>query len=257
MNPALALEQRMIEPAGLGQLLTFVGLPSKRSARELSSSSEELFRSIAAVLDQLLLRAIGTRTAASFVSVRDDDGVFGDFYQVLRALSRLANVVIPPNVIEVLIAQSFSELEADLRDQGVLKFGAAAKEQAIFTVWTLRKTSRLIAKIAAGGPPPKEAREADAKLASEFSFCAAWSQFHLDCLIAAIRLDKQIYPEVLPAIIDGLRAAVNAHGLIRQGIDLRTPRSEEPDFTVPAWDQEDQELLDSSMHDMDMESEVL
>ena len=254
MNPAFVLEQQVIEPVGLGQLLTFVGLPSKRSARELSGSSEELFRSIATVLDRLLLRAIEARTATSFVSLRND--VFNDYYQVLRALSRLASIVVPRNAIEVLVAQSFSELEADLRDQGVLKFGAAAKDQAVFTVWTLRKTSRLLAKIAAD-PPPKEAKEADAKLASEFSFCAAWTQFHLDCLMTAIRLDKPIYPEVLPEIIDGLRAAVNAYGLIRHGIDLRFPRVEEPDPTVPVWDQEDQELLDSSMHDMDMESEVL
>jgi len=255
MDPVLALEQRIIAPTGLGQLLTFVGLPSKRSARELSSSSEELFNGITAVLDQLLLRTIEKRTIASFVATRNE--VFEKYFQVVGALSMLAQAIAPPAVIDVLVAQSFSELEADLRDQGTLKFGAAAKDQAIFTVWTLRKTSRLISKIAAGGPSPKETEEADKKLAPEFSFCAAWTQFHLDCMMAAIRLDKPIHPDVLPEIIDGLRAAVNAYGLIRQGIDLRVPRSEEPTVTAREWDQEDQELLDSSMHDMDVEFEVL
>jgi hypothetical protein len=254
MNLTAALERSKGLSVGLGELLTFVGLPSKRSAKELSGSSEELFKGITAVLDRLLLRAISKRTAAEFVGARNE--IFGKYLTIVEALAKLARVIIPTSVIDVLVAQSFSELEAELREQGLLRFGATAKDQAVFTVWTLRKTSELISKIAAGGHPPKGCEETDANLAAEFSFCAAWAQFHLDCMMVAIRLDKPIYPEVLPEIIDGLRAAVNAHGLIRRGVDLRIRPSAEPDFPTREWDQEDQELLDSSMHDMDVESEL-
>ena len=49
--------------------------------------------------------------------------------------------------------------------------------------------------------------------------------------------------------LDGLRAAVNAYGFLRQGLDLRFPPAPEPSETV-AWTEEDEELLASSMDDM-------
>jgi hypothetical protein len=89
----------------------------------------------------------------------------------------------------------------------------------------------------------------DENLAQAFNFYAAWTQFHLDCMLTAIRLQKTIQLDVLPEIIDGLRAAVNAYGYSRQGLDLRSPQ-EEPEIHGVEWDEEDQELLDSSMRDM-------
>ena len=67
-----------------------------------------------------------------------------------------------------------------------------------------------------------------------------------------MHFDKAINPEVLTEICEGLRTAVNAYGLIRQGVDLRLTR-EEPVIAPYAWDEEDQELLASSMSDMEAE----
>jgi len=253
MDAALALQPQVAAPIGLGELRRFVGLPIKKSARQLSVSTEELFKGIASVAEELILRAIEKRTSEDFQAARKE--VFGDYVRTIRILAELVDIVVPNSVIERLSGESFSELEADLRDQGTLRFGTTAKDQAIFTVWTMRRTSSLISKIAKCGPAPEESSELDTKLASEFLFYASWTRFHLDCLMTAIRLDKPIHPEVLPEIIDGLRAAVNAHGLIRRGVDLRVPRPEDPVIAPVEWDEEDQELLDSSM--LDMESEVL
>jgi hypothetical protein len=251
METVLQIEQNKNLLGGLGDLLAFVGLPSKRSARELSVSSEELFKNIAVVLDRLLLRAIEQRTGAEFKATRGD--VFGDYLKTVNALSNLVRVIVPARTIDVLVWESFSELEADLREQGLIRFGTAAKDQAIFTVWTLRKISRLLSKIAAAGPPSAAMKVADAKLAVEFSFCVAWTQFHLDCLMASIRFDKAINPEVLAEISLELRAVVNAYGLIRQGVELRLP-SDEPTLAPIIWDDEDQALLDSSMADLEAEA---
>ena len=248
MNPALTLEPRTKAPIGLGELLTFLGIPSKRSGKDLSGSGEEAFKGLTGLIDELLSRTIDQRTRAAFVSTRNE--VFGDYSWAVRALSRLVRIVVPEGVINRLVGESFSELESELREQGTIRFGTPAKDQALHCVWTLRRTSGLIAKIHNAGPPPAELEKQDADLAASFSFYASWTHFHLDCLMAAIRLDKQIHPEVLPEIIDGMRAAVNAYGLIRQGVDLRLPPPEEPSFLAPQWDAEDQELLDSSMHDL-------
>jgi hypothetical protein len=90
---------------------------------------------------------------------------------------------------------------------------------------------------------------------------AARLEFHIDCLVAAIGFNRTLYPEVLDEIVDGLRAAVNAYAYIRQGVQLfsltATASGEEP-VPVCGWDNEDQELLDSSMHEMDkMEATIL
>lgn len=152
--------------------------------------------------------------------------------------------------------EAFSEMEAEFRNHGEDRFGSPTKDQAMFTIWSLRKTSDLILKIARSGPVSDSQREQDSRLAGEFSFCTAWTQFHLDCLLAAIRTDRSVQPEVLTEIQDGLRAAVNAYGLARQGLDLRVPPVE-PQLIPPEWDEEDEQLLRSSMRDMRDEVETL
>ncbi|MFZ0803546.1 MAG: hypothetical protein WBQ09_13325 [Terriglobales bacterium] len=247
------LQQAQQKPlCGLGDLRALIGLPSKRSDSQLSVSVQELFKTTANVLDTLLIKAIEQRTAAEFEATRTS--VFGDYWKTTTALSGLLQVILQPRTVDRLIWESFSELESEFKEQGLVRFGVAAKDQAVFTVWTLRKISRLLAKINASGDVAKAKKAADAKLASEFSFCATWTQFHMDCLLASIRFDKAITPEVLDEISEGLRAAVNAYGLVRQGAELRSP-VDEPTLAPIAWDEEDQELLNSSM--LEMESEVM
>lgn len=249
MNEALVLE-RSKGIGGLGELLTFVGFPSKRSARNLSVSSDEILTGITDIRDQILIAAIENRTSAEFVAARKE--VFTNYFRIISAFSSLVRAIVPARSLENLVRESLCELEADFRDQGLIKFGTDARDQAMFTVWTLRKISRLISLIHAAGPVPENMRADDEKLAIDFSLHSAWAQFHLDCLLASIRFEKPIHPEVLTDIRDGLRAVVNAYGLIRQGVDLRV-HSEEPALAACAWDEEDEELLDSSMFDMGRE----
>jgi hypothetical protein len=254
MNPALAME-RQAAAVGLDKLLALMGLPSKRSADRLTETAgAEVFESIKKLLDDLLRQALEARTSQEFTSIRQQ--VLGDYVRSVRALVDLMRMMVPKRVIERLVWESFSELEAQFREHGIDRFGAPVKDQAIFTIWSLGKTSDLILRIVNAGSVPDSMREADAKLASEFAFCTVWTQFHLDCLTAAIRFDKSIQLEVLDQIQDGLRAAVNAYGLARRGLDLRIPPTE-PQLNRPEWDDEDQALLASSMHDMEVETETI
>jgi len=253
MNPALVAE-RQSAAVSLDKLLALLGLPSKRSTAQLSGATVEIFKSVTKALDDLLRTTLDARTAEDFVVARKQ--VFGDYARSVRALADLARVIIPKPVIERLMWESFSEIEAELREHGADRFGAPTRDQAMFTVWSLRKTSDLIRKIVKAGPVAENLRQRDAKLAGEFSFCAAWTQFHLDYLLAAIRFDKSVQVEILNEIVDGLRAAVNAYGLARQGLDLRVPPVE-PHLAKPEWDEEDEKLLRSSMHDMADEVETV
>lgn len=82
----------------------------------------------------------------------------------------------------------------------------------------------------------------------------AWTKFHLDCLITSMRTSKAIYPDALPEITEGLRAAVNAYSILRQGIELRSP-SQEPIVEAVDPDSEEMELLWESTFDASTEAQ--
>lgn len=72
---------------------------------------------------------------------------------------------------------------------------------------------------------------------------------HLDCLLASIRFEKAISPDILDEICDGLRAVVNAYGMIREAVGIREQGAEE---LVPVYepDDEDLALIQSSMNEI-------
>jgi hypothetical protein len=246
-SAVLALEQNK-KSVNFRELLAFVGLPSKSAQKDISGSAVEILLAIKNILDGLLLQAIEKKTAAEFKETREE--VFFKYFDAVLSVSNLARVIVPQATIERLTWESFSEAEADLRNQGLSRFGATARDQAFFTVWTLRKINALILRIATAPPLANEHKKLDRKLVGEFSFYSAWSQFHLDCLVASIRFDKPINPDILDEICDGLRGAVNAYGLIHQAVDLRE-RVEEPALQAYMWDEEDGELLESSMREIE------
>ena len=252
MNHSIALEAPQAANVGLGDLLALIGLPSKRNeAGELSGATEKILRGISTFVDTLLFRALAAQTKGEFTAVRDE--VFGQYAGTLTSLAKIIAIHVPDLVVERVVSESFSELEAEFHEKGADRFGIPAYDQAMFTIWTFRRTSRLIARIASAGTVPPHLKTKDEDLARSFSYFALWTQFHLDCLLCAIRFDKPIPMDVLSAVVDGLRAAVNAYGYARQGINLRCPE-EEPLIAPYEWDEEDQDLLNSSMNDLTVEA---
>jgi hypothetical protein len=250
MNEALTIPQPPSIGAMVSELFAFIGLPSERAAKQgLAQRADELVATIATILDQLVLDVIEKRTASEFKAARE--AAFPNYVRAMRGVSDLVRAVVPTSVLDRLTSESFCELEADFRDHGLSSFGAAIRDQAIFTIWTLRKISDLLERVSAKRLAD-HLIQADAEFASQFAFFSLWTRFHLDCLTVSMKLQKPLYPDVLELITDGLRAAVNAYAWIRQGVDLRIPVPE-PTVAPIEWDDEDQELLDSSMQDMDHE----
>lgn len=254
MNTATALAGATA-PVRLEELLALVGFPSQRQARtQLSSSAQEFVRGMTALLDHLLLRAASASTREEFIKIRNEN--FNSYATAVTSLARLVRLFATEPALELALAEAFCEMEAAFRDHGVAHFGQAAKDQAMFTVWTLRRMSRYLSKItnaASSTPLSDEEKTQDEELARNYAWHALWAQYCLDCLLFAIRRDVTIQLAVLPEIIDGLRAAVDAYGYARQGLDLRTPRTE-PLLEAVQWDEEDQELLNSSMDEMEVEA---
>jgi hypothetical protein len=248
MNNALALETfglSLNDERPLEGLLSFLAPRSRRSARELSESTVEVFNGVAGVVERLLMNVIEKRTAAEF------DAAFTEAFQkyvvVTLASSRFAQAMVPPDVVDRLTRESICELETDFRDKALLAFGAAARDQALFTIWTLRKVNELVTQICAVKVDQSKQKE-DKEYSYQFNVSALRAQFCLDSLNLALRINRPIYPEVMQELIEGLRAMVNAYTWARRGFELRFPATEQP-LELTGADAEDEELLRASMHD--------
>lgn len=256
MSDALAISRGFSIPTFtetlkcIGEQFAILCAPSKQSAKQLSVSSEEVVKNVCIILDRIVINAIEKQTKAEFIAYRDAE--FPNYIKAMRVFADYASLTIPKDVLNQLASNSFAEMEANLREHGDA-FGIAVRDQAIFTVWTFKKIKALSTKFFENNNIDEAYKKADDELAAKFGTHILWARFHLDCLTASLRTHKPIYSAVRDTIADGLRAAVNAYAYMRQGLDFRIPVTEQK-IKPAQWDQEDQELLDSSMLDSGRET---
>ena len=246
--PALPVGSNEI---GLSDLRAFVGLkPSPPSEQELPPKLNSIFAEISDLTNKNLLRVIGAHSAKEFDERRYQ--VFADYVSTLSALASLARVEVSPDLMETVVDVSFDRLNAKIDSEVPDRFGVAARDQARFTTWTLRRTLAVLKRTAES--KPSETSQEERQLSEEFSRWLWWTLFHLDCLQVAIKFEKPMRSEIVEVVIEGLRAAVNAYTFARRGLALRDEASLEMTSPVSDWDEEDQLLLDDSMADLDREA---
>jgi hypothetical protein len=227
--------------------LAFLALPAKRAAEQVTGTANDAFNAIQGILSQILADVSGKRTALEFRAARDL--YLPQYMTVMMALSGIVSAVVPKDVIDRLSYESMSEMEADFQADGRAAFGSDICDQALFTIWTLRKIHELASHIDASLAPKGSLGQTESQLAQMFINHILYSRFHLDCLKMSLRSERIIYPEVLEPISDGLRALVNAYAYIRQASDLRSDAAEEELIHID-FDEEEQELLALSMKDI-------
>jgi hypothetical protein len=243
-------------PQTIAELRPYVGIADKEDSN-LSSQLNNLLKQLSQVTDSLILAAIEKRTAIDFTPMAIK--LFNNYVRVLRVKSDFLHVTLKNDLQATaqMVNRSLNALEFDFKDHGEKQFGSALTEQAEFTIWTRRKTAKLVWKLfdpeVLAHTPTPDAVKLGTKLYAEFAQAAAWSQFHLDCLTTAMRLKRAIYPEIVPAIVEGLRMEVNAYAIAKQMIDLYLPPAAEEKLVPYSWSEEDEELLASSMEDMESE----
>ena len=189
-----------------------------------------------------------SRTALEFTQARAK--AWPKYIRALRALSDTMSNLVSDEQMDAQAARIFRELTDDLEKQRGVRFGSALVDQAIFSLWVLGKMRSLGSTICAVGRPHAKNKKADLELHSEFRACSLWSQFHLDCAIAAIKFRKAIPVDVQDQILDGLRALVNAYAIMKEALALRLPNLQGAPSSELPWDEEDDRLLASSMRDM-------
>ncbi len=230
------------EIGSLGALFEPSSLPEP-----IARSEERLVVDLGKQIDRQLLAAIDSRTKAEFISVRKR--VWPRYVRALRALSDTVSNLVPEFVLDEVSIRGFASLAEDIERSKDARFGENLTEQALFTLWTIGKM-RPIARQLSEEILPADKHAEDAALAAEYNINALWAQFHLDAVIAALKFDKTIAAAVQHELCDGLRSAVNAFTIMQDGLALR--RVEIIGETVEdlPWDEEDEELLASSMKDI-------
>jgi hypothetical protein len=234
-----------------GELLAIPETISERSARQIPVSAEQLLRNISGVLENLVLSVIERRSGAEFEAARS--AVFPQYLDAVLALSSLIQILVPQQAIERLNSEGFCELESAFRDRGLTAFGSAVQDQAMFTVWTLRKISDYMSQIVSAAQNPSKLDPMSLPRAGDLvNRCVHYAirtRFHIHCLMLSMGTERPIHPEAMALVIDGLRSVVNACGLGRQLLDILVPLPEHV-VETPEWDDEDQALLDEYAYDL-------
>ena len=167
------------------------------------------------------------------------------YLRALGALLDTAANLISDDDVELITDSIITNLSADLAKQEA-NLGFQLVEQSIFTLWMMRKIRTLGREIANAGDPPDKA--SDGILLREYLTHSLWAQLHLDAIFAAMKFNRPIRQSIWEPMCDGLRHAVNAYAVMKDALYLRRPKvQEETPLEGLPWDEEDDELLASSM----------
>jgi hypothetical protein len=224
---------------------------SSDASSAIKRADADLIRKMTDTLDKQLLGVLSCRTQQELIETRER--VWSKYFRARRALSDTIDLVVPKNVIQLVRFATAEKISEDLvRYRGVL-FAEQVAEQVEFTDWLLTKMQFLGRTVAKAGEPRD--RNADSKLHEDFLLCTSWGQFHYDCVLASMKFELPIPEQIQGSIRDGLRAWVNATSIMEEALALRVEDGSErlPEFFDGPWDKEDQELLESSMKDLDAE----
>ena len=173
------------------ETMTLIGLPSRKVARqELSGAVDDVVKAVAALIQKMVLSAIDKRTGEDFHAAVEES--FPVYTRLISSLSSILQPLVPRHVIETLVNESYSELESDFREHATIKFGSDIKDQALFTVWMLRKTSDLAGIVISAGKVAEINKKRDGEIAGNYANRALMARFNIDCLVLAIHARKNI-----------------------------------------------------------------
>ncbi len=226
-------------------------MPTERErGLPLGGQAPEIVRDLVNLVDGLVSASIGKRTATDFREYRNE--VFPQYVSAVAALGTVTGILLSAQAIERLSVDSFSIMEADLRE-GETILGPDLTERGLFTVWVIRKIYDLAKEIECFEVPKERAAD-DAAKAHDFVFFGLWNRFHVDCLLKAIRSEQPIFPDVVDPIRDGLRAAVDTYAHVRQWAEIRNPPIAERDFPEISFSDEDAAWVADSEQELGLEA---
>jgi hypothetical protein len=208
----------------------------RHASRDLSVAVDLLSRD----LRESLASVTAAQSAAEFAMLREQ--YLPNYCQVTAAISSVLRSRLGTRDFSEAAQTSLRAVLENVVRVGPIEFGQDVVNEIDFCVTTMARTYRLVPRLAAE-EPRDDAKAADSKLARLCADHVLWFHFHLDCLSYASQRGHRLGPEIVDALVDGLRGAVIAYSAARQAIDLRIrPVSK----SVDTWDDEDAALARAS-----------
>lgn len=245
------MNSALLELSTVSDVVPMLGLPTEQPAkRGLASSVDEVLRSIAVLMDELVLEVLEARTKEEFSRVFRE--TFPQYVRLLRSFSEITDATVPTQVMVRVTVESFNDLEKRFRSNAEECFGPAMTERALFTVFSLRRIAPVLYSVITSKRKLEFCdAERDRDFARNFLVHALVARFSVDCLVVAMDHNKTVYPDVLASLDDLMRAVVNAYAWVRQAAELRTdPQLMDMDAAFPPLDADDRQLLNESMRDL-------
>ena len=232
----------------LDGVINLVAFP-QRASGALRERPAQIIKLLLDERETLLVRLVTSRSVEEFMRLREL--LLNRYLHLVRSISDCVTAAVDDDSLTYELAQdSLRGLERNFNEKGVEHLGAAASKEALFSLATLIKVYRLLPEIKSKKPPSRRLKH-DRELAKSFSFTFLWAHIHLDCLGTALDRQVQLAPEVLEAILDGMRRSVMAYSCLRQGLQLRGGASPSHKTKPPEWDDEDQVLLEESARELE------
>jgi hypothetical protein len=171
---------------------------------------------------------------------------FRSYAKLIRAISLIAETEIEDDKLVLLGWDSLSHLQDEFVSLGIVRFGSEAAEQVSFCIFTLKRTIKLLPRIA-HAPVAAQNRQRDRELSARFAEHMLTTHFHLFCMRSIIKHSASIHPAIVDAVLEGLQSSSIAYATLREGLELRANPALSLDDNI-VLDEEDQALLDESEH---------
>ena len=238
-------------------LETMAGLLGVSSARarfesQLPAEARAFLSGNASFAESLAQEAARANTVSEFEEARRR--VLDEYALLLVSVATMLHRIVGDiPMLQAITGPALEEKEARLSKRIAERWGEELAEDTHFVLSALRKTLRIAGQIAASPAVPEHERQQDTAIALDFFRYAVWAAFHLQCLLIADAATTEPPREVMSEIQSGMRSFTGAYHSAKQALALRQPATpKEP--AIPAWDAEDQELLDTSTRDMAAET---
>lgn len=216
-------------------------VPRSVASNRLSQGPAEVVNLVVAQIKTTALRLANTKTVKDFEEIRSD--VFPKYAKLCVGLANILNAE-EPAALDKLTEDSLAQFEHLMREKSSAFLTGENLSEALFSLSTLRRTYRLLARIVTT-PAPEQSVPEDRETAAQYNWYILWSQLHLDALLAAAETGVLLPDEITAEILIGFRAVVVAYSCARQGVRIREfPK--QFDFSGVVWSAEDQALAQQS-----------
>jgi hypothetical protein len=224
-----------------------IGVVGQSATGRLQASFAEIVNRLLREQEEIAIQAAKAINAEDFKARRAK--LYLEYLNLTKAVSNVVLTKVDQtsltDIMDLasMLETSFSSLEEEIETHGALYFAESDQAEIMFSAVTLKNAYMTIPRFL-GVKLDQSLLSQDKELGENFGLTAIWAQFHLEGLMAAMRKNLTVVPDVLSELLEGLRQSVMAYSYVRQALDLRNLLDDRysDDLGAVEWDADDEAL---------------